>query len=152
MIALLIVGHVAAASILLSISFQVQINILFYYYMNYLFSKQGIHEFPIVFTYLYPVTLAWFSIQILVNSKIFKLSLNLSLTHLRAQIACYELKGDLSPVMLKEIFHDSFENFEITRICMENHASVTGWQKLFFSYKCFQLSAAVAIATFEIYG
>ena len=29
----------------------------------------------------------------------------------------YELKGDLSPVMLKEIFHDSFENFEITRIC-----------------------------------
>ena len=54
--------------------------------------------------------------------------------------------------MLKEVFHDSFENFEITRICMENHASVTGWQKLFFSYKCFQLSAAVAIATFEIYG
>ena len=35
--------------------------------------------------------------------------------------------------MLKEIFHESFENFEITRICMENHASVTGWQKLFFS-------------------
>ena len=33
---------------------------------------------------------------------------------------------------------------------MENHASVTGWQKLFFSYKCFQLLAAVAIATFEI--
>ena len=49
--------------------------------------------------------------------------------------------------MPKEIFHDSFENFEITRICMENHASVTGWQKLFFSYKCFQLSAVVAIAT-----
>ena len=65
-------------------------------------------------------------------SKILKLSLNLSLLHLRAQISCYELKGDLSPVMLKEIFHDSFENFEITRICMENHASVTGWQKLFF--------------------
>ena len=81
--------------------------------------------------FCHPVTLAWFSIQILVNSKIFKLSLNLSLTHLRAQIACYELKGDLSPVMLKEIFHDSFENFEITRICIENHASVTGWQKLF---------------------
>ena len=37
-------------------------------------------------------------------------------------------------------------------ICMENHASVTGWQKLFFSYKCFSLLAAVAIATFEIYG
>ena len=58
------------------------------------------------------------------NSKIFKL------THLRAQIACYELKGDLSPVLLKEIFHESFENFESTRICVENHASVTGWQKL----------------------
>ena len=52
-------------------------------------------------------------IQILVNSKLFKLSSNLSLTHLRAQIACYELKGDLSPVMLKEIFDESFENFEI---------------------------------------
>ena len=33
---------------------------------------------------------------------------------------------------------------------MENHASMTGWQKLFFSYKCFSLKAAVAIATFEI--
>ena len=32
--------------------------------------------------------------------------------------------------MLKEIFHESFENFETTRICVENHASVTGWQKL----------------------
>ena len=128
MIALLIVGHVAAARILLSISFQVQINILFYYYINYLFSKQGIHEFPIVFTYLYPVTLAWFSIQILVNSKTFKLSLNLSFKHLRAQIA-FMNERDLSPVMLNETFHDSFENFEITRICMENHASVTGWRK-----------------------
>ena len=39
--------------------------------------------------------------------------------------------------MLKEVFHDSFEKFEITRICMENYASVTGWQKLFFSNKCF---------------
>ena len=41
---------------------------------------------------------------------------------------------------------------EFTKICMENHASVTGWRKLFLSYKCFQLSASVAIATFEIYG
>ena len=62
-----------------------------------------------------------FHIQILVNSKIFNLSLNIFLTHLRAQIACYELKGDLSPVMLKEIFHESFKNFETTRICVENH-------------------------------
>ena len=70
--------------------------------------------------------------------------------HVRAQIACYGLKGDLSPVVLNEIFPESFENFEITRICMENHAAMTGWQKLFFSYKCFQLSAAVVIAIFEI--
>ena len=35
--------------------------------------------------------------------------------------------------MLKEICHDSFENFEITR--MENHASVTGWQKLFSTWQ-----------------
>ena len=34
---------------------------------------------------------------------------------LRAQIACYELKGDLSPVMLKKVFHNSFENFEISQ-------------------------------------
>ena len=30
--------------------------------------------------------------------------------------------------MLKEIVHDSFANFEITRICVEKHARVTGWQ------------------------
>ena len=46
----------------------------------------------------------------------------------------------------------AFENFEITRTFMENHARVTGWQKLFLSYKCFKLSAAVAIASLEIYG
>ena len=72
--------------------------------------------------------------------------------HLRAQSACYELKGDLSPVMLKEIFHDSLKISKFTRICMENPSSVSGWQKLFFSYKSFQFSAAVAIATSEIYG
>ena len=52
--------------------------------------------------------------------------------HLRAQIACCELKGDLSPVMLKETFHHSFEIFEITRICTENHAMATeSWKHLF---------------------
>ena len=55
--------------------------------------------------------LDWFSIQILVNFEVFKLSLNLCLTYLRAQIACYEWKGDLSPTMLKEIFHDSMKGF-----------------------------------------
>ena len=64
-------------------------------------------------------------------------------------MASYELKRELSPVMLKEIFYDIFENFETPRICVENHASMTGWQKLFFSYKCFQLSEAFAIANFE---
>ena len=34
---------------------------------------------------------------------------------------------------------------------MENHASVTRCYRLFFSFKCFQISAAVAIAPFEIY-
>ena len=63
--------------------------------------------------------------------------------HLRAQIARYEFKEDLRPIILKEIFRDSFENFEIYRVFMENRASVTGWQKLFFSYN--------AIATFQIY-
>jgi len=102
--------------------------------------------------FYHPVTLAWFSIQILVNSKLFKLSCNPFLKHLRAQIVCYELKGDLSPVMLKEIFHDSFENIEFTRICMENHERVTGWQKLFFGsigpyckhYKCINFSMQIS--------
>ena len=46
--------------------------------------------------------------------------------HLRAQIACYQLKGDLSPVLSKKIFHDSFENFEIKRTCMENRSRSRG--------------------------
>ena len=45
-------------------------------------------------------------------------------------------------MLIKKIFNDNFENFEIATICMENHASVTGWQNLFFPYKCFQVSAA----------
>ena len=36
--------------------------------------------------------------------------------------------------MLKEIFHNTFENLEITRICMEDHACVTGRQKFSFSH------------------
>ena len=66
----------------------------------------------------------------------FKLSLNLCLMLLRAQSACYKLRGDLSPVnYLKEIFHDSLKILKFTRICMANHSSMTGWQKLFFSCK-----------------
>ena len=72
--------------------------------------------------------------QLSVNKKTVKLNVNPSLTHVRTQSACYELKGDLSLLMLNEIFHDSFKISKFTRICMENHLSVNGWQKLFFSY------------------
>ena len=34
--------------------------------------------------------------------------------HLRAQIACYELKGDLSPVVLKKNFHDRLKISKFT--------------------------------------
>ena len=51
--------------------------------------------------FCHPVTLAWFSIQILLNFEIFKLSVNLSLTHLRAQMACYELKRRFFMTVLK---------------------------------------------------
>ena len=81
--------------------------------------------------------LEWFSIQLLASSEISKLSLNLSLMHFRAQIACYELKEDLNHVMLKEIFHESLKNLKFTRICMEYHSGMTRWRKLFFAYKSF---------------
>ena len=71
-----------------------------------------------------PVTLEWFSIHLCDSSEIFKLSLNISPSNLRAQSACYELKGDLSPVMLKEIFHDSLKISKFTMIDMENHSRV----------------------------
>ena len=47
--------------------------------------------------------------------------------HLTAKIACYELKGDFSQVMLKENFHDSLKISKFTS--MENHSSVTGRHK-----------------------
>ena len=51
---------------------------------------------------------------------IFKLSLNLSRLLVRAQTAFYELKGGLSLVMLKEIFHVSLKKSKFSsRICME---------------------------------
>ena len=53
--------------------------------------------------------------------------------------------------MLKEMFQKSLKISKFTRSCMENHSSMNGWQKLFFSYKSFQFSVAVAITTFEIY-
>ena len=56
------------------------------------------------------------------------MSLNLPLKHLRAQIACYELKGHVSPLTLKDIFYDSLKISKFIRVCME----VTGWQELIF--------------------
>ena len=79
----------------------------------------------------HPVTLEWFSIQLLVNSEIFKLLLNLSLTHLRAQSACYELKGDLSLLMLKEMFHKSLKISKFTRSCMETIQAWLGGKSCF---------------------
>ena len=67
-----------------------------------------------------------FSYIVLVNFEIFKLSLNLSLTHLRAQSACYKLKGGLGSLMLKKILCDSLKISKFTRICMENYSCVTG--------------------------
>ena len=53
--------------------------------------------------------------------------------YLRAQSACYELKKDLSPITPQDIFHDSLKNIlKFTRICIENHSSMSGWQKWFF--------------------
>ena len=82
-----------------------------FYALSLLFRSCRLSEFtltgPQKNNCCHPVTFEWFSIQLLVNSKMFQLSLNLSLTHLWAQIVCYELKGDLSQVMHDEIFHDS---------------------------------------------
>ena len=66
------------------------------------------------------------------NNKNFQTVVKSFLYTFKGSNCLYELKGDLSPVMLKEIFHDSFKNFKITTICVENHASVTGWQKLLY--------------------
>ena len=84
------------------------------------------------------------------NFEIFKTGMKYFLKHHRAQISFYFIKTIRALKCVMERFNESLKILEFTRICMENHASVTGWQNLFISYKCFQLSAAVAIATFEI--
>ena len=90
-----------------------------------------------------------FHIQILVNFTIFKLLLNLSLAHLKVQIACYELKGDLSPVMLKGIFLDCFENFEIYE---DLYGKPYKHDRVTTAVFCIQMFSHVAVSTFEIYG
>ena len=36
-----------------------------------------------------------------------------------------------------DVFHDSLKISKFTRICMENHSSVTGWQKVAFPIQIF---------------
>ena len=57
--------------------------------------------------------------------------------HLRAQSACYELKGDLSPVMLKEIFSQQFENSKIYKDLYRKPFKRYWMAKVVFSYKSF---------------
>ena len=87
--------------------------------------------------------LEWFSILLLVNSEIFKLSLNLSLTHLRAQSACYELKEDLNPT--REILHD-----EIYKDLYGKPFKGDWEAKVVFLIQILLIFAAVAIAAIEI--
>ena len=65
--------------------------------------------------------------------------------HLRAQIACYELKGDLSPVVLKKIFHDSLKisKFTVQGFVWKTIQAWLGGESCFSHF-----SAAVAITTF----
>ena len=50
--------------------------------------------------------------------------------HLTALSACYELKGDWSLVMLKEIFHHSLKISKFTRNCTQNHVSARSSQSV----------------------
>ena len=88
------------------------------------------------YTSCHPVTPAWFSILILVNSKIFKLSLNLSLTH---------------PVMLTEIFHDRSENLR-GFVWKTMHAWLSGESVFLIQMLLIFGGRVIAIAPFEIYG
>ena len=53
--------------------------------------------------------------------------------------------------MLREKFYISMNKFEIYKDLYGNHSMVMGWQELFFPYKSFYSTAALSIATFEIY-
>ena len=53
---------------------------------------------------------------------------------------------------IRERLKDSLKISEFTRSCMKNHSGMTGWEELFFSYKSFYFSPAVAIAASGIYG
>ena len=53
------------------------------------------------------------------------------LKHHRAQISFYFIKAIRVLKCVKERFNEGLKILEFTRICMENHASVTGWQNYF---------------------
>ena len=71
--------------------------------------------FSMVIILLILITLSLDSVWILVGET-WPLS---ALKGLRAQIACYKQKGDLSPVMLKKTFKDSLKILKFTRIAIE---------------------------------
>ena len=56
------------------------------------------------------------------------------LKHYGAQISLLFITGDLKCV--RESLQDSSKMSKFTRICMENHSSVTGSQELFFCDRC----------------
>ena len=65
------------------------------------------------------------------NFEIFKTVMKYFLKHHRAQISFYFIKAIRVLKCVKERFNEGLKILEFTRICMENHASVTGWQNYF---------------------
>ena len=94
------------------------------------------------------------SIQILVNFEIFKLSWNISLSNKGLKSPFYSQQAIWALKCIRERRNDSLKISKFTRICMENHSNMTGWQVFFPRVVVISLSvlAVVAIASFEIYG
>ena len=68
---------------------------------------------------------------------------------LGAQSSCYNLEGDLSPVMLKEIFHDSLKILNLQDLYGKPFKC--DWLAIVvFLIQILLILAAVAIATIEI--
>ena len=71
------------------------------------------------------------SIQILVNFEKFKLSWNISLSKKGLKSPVYSQQAIWALKCIRERFNDSLKISKFTRICMEKHSSMTGWQKFF---------------------
>ena len=71
------------------------------------------------------------SIQILLNFEIFRLSWNISLSNKGLKSPFYSQQAIWALKCIRERFNDSLKISKFTRICMENHSSMTGWQKSF---------------------